>query len=292
MPFLKNSDFSIIALTETWIFQDDADIFALFHNVGYTLLLSTRLLSRGSAVGFLVQTSLPLLCISISHNLSYSYCLAILFTLKDKSISINVIYRPPKTEFASFLIEFNDLSIYHISSPIYYTIILGDFNYHFNATSNQHIMFTNLTNSLSLSQHVNFPTNINCNIIDLVFSSSLHSELMVSNISRLDLLSDHFLISFKTNFTITPNQKTRITYRPITNINSMIFLAELHSALSDYCYSPVVFNSILFHLLDKHAHSKTISVTLHHDTQWFTSHLMSLKRSLRKSERIYISLKY
>ena len=41
----------------------------------------------------------------------------------------------------------------------------------------------------------------------------------------------------------------------------MIFLADLHSALGDYCYSPVVLNSILSHLLDKHAPSKTI--TLH-----------------------------
>ena len=71
----------------------------------------------------------------------------------------------------------------------------------------------------------------------------------------------------------------------------MIFLADLHSALGDYCYSPVVLNSILSHLLDKHAPSKTISVTLHPDTPWFTSHLISLKRSLRKSERIYISLR-
>ena len=116
-----------------------------------------------------------------------------------------------------------------------------------------HIMFTNLTNTLSISQYVNFPTHISGNIIDLVFSSSLHSELMMSNISRLDLLSDNFIISFKTNFTITPNQKTRITYIPIKNINSMIFLVDLYSDLSDYCYSPVVLNSILSHLIDKHA---------------------------------------
>ena len=103
---------------------------------------------------------------------------------------------------------------------------------------------------------------------------------MMSNISKFDLLYDHFLISFKTNFTITPNQKTLITHRPITNMNSMIFLADLHSALGDYSYSPV-FNSILSHLLDKHAPSKTISVTLQLDTPWFTSHLMSFKRSLR-----------
>ena len=108
----------------------------------------------------------------------------------------------------------------------------GDFNYHFNTTSNPHIMFTNLINSVSLSENINFPTHINGNIIDLVFSSSLHSELMVRNIYRRNLLSDHFLISFKTNFTITPNQKTRIIYRPIKNITFMIFLDDLNSALA------------------------------------------------------------
>ena len=77
--------------------------------------------------------------------------------------------------------------------------------------------------------------------------------------------------------------------RPIKNINFMIFLADLHSTLGDYCYSPVVLHSILSHLIDKHAPSKTISVTLHPDTPWFTYPLMSLKLSLRKSERIYIS---
>ena len=82
-------------------------------------------------------------------------------------------------------------------------------------------MFTNLANSLSLSQNVNFPTHINGNNIDFLFSNSLHSELMLCNISRFDLLSNHFLISFKTNIIIIPTQKKRITYRPIKNINSM-----------------------------------------------------------------------
>ena len=94
-------------------------------------------------------------------------------------------------------------------------------------------MFSNLTNSLHLEYHVNFPTHINGNIYDLVFSSSIYSELILNNISRLDLFSIHFLISFKTNFIITPNQKTRITYRPIKNSNPMIFLADLHAALGD-----------------------------------------------------------
>ena len=222
------------------ISQDDSHIFALFHSCGYTLLLSLRLSDHGDGGCFIVKSSLALLCISISHNFFYSDCLTILFTQKHKYISITLIYRPPKIEFASFLSEFNDLAIDLTSLPIYHPIFISDFNYHFNATSNPHIMFTNLTNSLSLSQNVNFPTHINSNIIDLVFSSSLHSELMVSNISRLDLLSDHFPIFLKTKFTITSNQKTHITHRPIKIINSMIFLADLHFALGDNCYSPVI----------------------------------------------------
>ena len=81
---------------------------------------------------------------------------------------------------------------------------------------------------------------------------------MVNNIISIDLLSEQFLISFKTNFNITPNQKTRLyrTYRLFMNITYMILLYYLHSALYNYCYTSVVFNFILTYLLDKHSHSK------------------------------------
>ena len=44
-------------------------------------------------------------------------------------------------------------------------------------------------------------------------------------------------------FKLKPLKRIRIIYRPIKNINSMIFLTDLHSALGDYCYSQVVLNS-------------------------------------------------
>ena len=146
-------------------------------------------IDRGGRIGFLAKLFLSLPCISISHNFYYYDHLTISLTQQHKSISIIVIYRPlsPKPEFSSFLSEITDITTDLISSPTYHPIILSDFNYHFNAASNQHIMFSNLTNSLSLSQHVNLPAHINYNIIDLVFSRSLKSELIVSNIYRLDL---------------------------------------------------------------------------------------------------------
>ena len=62
-----------------------------------------QLSGRDGGVGFLVKAFLPLPCLSISHNFSYSDCLTISFTQKHKSISITIIYRPPKLECASFL---------------------------------------------------------------------------------------------------------------------------------------------------------------------------------------------
>ena len=119
---------------EKCIFQDDSDIFSLFHNIDYTLLLLPRLSGRGGGLGFFLKTYPPLPCISIPYNFSYSECLTISFTQKHKSISITIIYRPSKPEFVSFLSEFNDLATDLISSPTYHPIILGDFNYHVNAT--------------------------------------------------------------------------------------------------------------------------------------------------------------
>ena len=94
---------------------------------------------------------------------------------------------------------------------------------------------------------------------------------MTSNIFRHVPLSDLFLISFKTNYTITPTQITLITYRPMKNINYMIFLVDLYSALGDKYYSLVILNSLLSYLLDKHAPSS------HSEISWFTSYLIPLK---------------
>ena len=47
----------------------------------------------------------------------------------------------------------------------------------------------------------------------------------------------------------TFNHPVTPIYRPHTNINSMIYLADLHYDVGIYCYSSIVLNAILSHLL-------------------------------------------
>ena len=57
----------------------------------------------------------------------------------------------------------------------------------------------------------------------------------------------------------------------------MSIISDLHSSLGDYCYYPVVLNSILSYLLDKHPLQISYKFMA-----MFTFHLKDLKRSLRK----------
>ena len=51
---------SIIALNETWISNDDSDIFASILDFGYTLYLAPRQTGRGGGVGFMTRNDLYL----------------------------------------------------------------------------------------------------------------------------------------------------------------------------------------------------------------------------------------
>ena len=93
------------------------------YSINYIIIIIIIIMSW-CGVDHLVKTSLPLPYISIYHIFSYSDYLTISFTQKHKSISITVIYKPPKPEFASFLSEFNDLATDLISSPTYHLINL------------------------------------------------------------------------------------------------------------------------------------------------------------------------
>ena len=51
---------------------------------------------------------------------------------------ITVIYKPTNPELAFFLSEFIEVVTGLISSPTCHPIIIGDFNYYVNTTSNQY----------------------------------------------------------------------------------------------------------------------------------------------------------
>ena len=55
-PYLKLNKIIIIELTETWISNDNSEIFTSILNLGYTLNLAPRRMSRGGEVVFIIGT--------------------------------------------------------------------------------------------------------------------------------------------------------------------------------------------------------------------------------------------
>ena len=101
---------------------------------------------------------------------SYSDCLSLTLKLPNLTLHLIVIYRPPTPETILFFDEFHDFIHNLPSYSSYLPIGLGDLNYHFNYTIDPHGDFKLLTESLSLCQHISFPTYSSCNTDYMIFT--------------------------------------------------------------------------------------------------------------------------
>ncbi len=123
-----------------------------------------------------------------------------------------LVYRPPGRN-SSFLAEFGDF----LSSIIRLDriIMAGDFNIHVNKNSDNFAEdFLNITDSLSVTQHVSCPTHVKGSTLDLVFTIGLKA----SNIRTEDLLvTDHRGVMFSVCFDNDFMPKTRIKSSRIIN---------------------------------------------------------------------------
>ena len=108
-----------------------------------------------------------------SIDLSYGDCMSCTFRLKFNSLRIIVIYRHPKPDFSTIFNEFSDLINAFLHHNEYKLMIVGDFNYHFDSSFQPHSLFKKLTESIGLHQHINCPTHVSGNILDLIFTPTV-----------------------------------------------------------------------------------------------------------------------
>ena len=90
-----------------------------------------------------------------------------------------IVYKPPSPEFTQLSNELTDLIT---EIDLSNTIILGDFNNHYGSSTSPHYNFFELLDSLSLKQHVHFPTHSSGYTIDLILTSysSAFSDLSIN----------------------------------------------------------------------------------------------------------------
>ena len=137
---------------------------------GYTFYHAPRQTSRVGGVGFIISNDFDLSpSISFAPFL-YRDCSSPTLKLPNLTLYLNAIIRPSKPETILFFDEYHNFIHNLPSSSSYLPIILGDLNYHFNSHIYSHGAFKFLTKSLSLCQHISFPTYSSGNILDMIFT--------------------------------------------------------------------------------------------------------------------------
>ena len=137
------------------------------------------------------------------------------------------IYRPPGPA-SSFFSELQDLLFYIALFP-YNLVLMGDFNLHIESVSSDVRQLTGILEFFDLNQHVNFPTHIHGDSLDvMIFSEGCD----VLSVSPSDAISYHFSViadlKIPTDHSHTVPQT--ITYRKLKAINMEAFKADIKNS--------------------------------------------------------------
>ena len=173
------------------------------------------------------------------------------------------------TEFADFLKSV----VMTIEAPL---LIAGDFNIHVNKQlDNDCDSFLDILSSMNLQQHINFPTHISGNTLDLLVIRTLDSDI-IKEIQPDIYFSDHCSILFSINISKPRLSRKKVTFRKTKAINTTTFVADLSATkLCQHLPSELdklvdCYNTTLADLLDHHDPLKTKTVTVRPQVPWYS----------------------
>ena len=233
---IRNLNFDIIALNETWLSEEMAEIYT--NLPGYNSVFKNRN-TYGGGVLFFIRKNISFekiedLCISDSNM----ECIFLKIELENELFIVGNIYRPPSGKMNIFNEKMQNILDYWTSNYANHKIyILGDLNANilnsFNSIPIQN--FTNLLFSFGLNPVIRRPTrvsNFSATILDQIWTSDT-SGCISSGIIRTRI-TDHFTIFacasvdvFNRNDCTTEYK----TYRNFSRLNKAKF-KELLSGLS------------------------------------------------------------
>ena len=177
-----DSKSSIVAITETWLTNNDYSIPSQLTPTNFDIIQANRLSpSRGGGLDIIYSSEFKLLSSSIPSTISCEILSCRLLLPNSIIIQFILIYRPPSSIFNNFLSELESL-FESISTDN--LIILGDFNVQVNTHSLCSESLKKLIFEYSYNQLVNISTHTSGNTIDLIIippdSSIISNPLKVT----------------------------------------------------------------------------------------------------------------
>ena len=295
MNCINNYKFTVIAITETWLYQNDYA--SLYDIPGYNFCCSGRRTGRGGGVGLYVSSDIEF---NIIENLQDSNNFESLFVeIKNKfrsSIITGVLYRPPGGDIDAFVDDLGHL-IDTLNLPRKVCFISGDFNINL-LGSNMHIdNFRNMLYSFSFYPMISKPTRVSDHsetLIDNIFSNT--KQTTSSHIFRVDI-SDHYPVAIisenirydRKNRNDIYKRDTRASHLMnmraelrVTSWNDIMSDNNVHSAYTH-------FHNKLIDIFDRHCPIRRVKTKMNLDkSPWITPGVL---KSIKKKNVLFCAYK-
>ena len=149
----------ILAITESWLTDENGDeILRSATLLGYSFVHKPRVGRRGGGLACIFRSTIKCCLASIDFTAITFEFLSISATTNLACLLLAIIYRPPSSNFKSFISEFSSFLELVATGKL---IIVGDFNTHIdNSLSPVSSEFLSLIDSFDIQQHVRDPTHI------------------------------------------------------------------------------------------------------------------------------------
>ena len=217
--------FSVIVLSETWIYDDKADLNSLFYIPNYSFIHEKRKTNhKGGGLGIYIHKTLdykilPYLAKNIGNIETFTIEIE---NRNSKNILISAVYRPPRANLSKFLEETEQVHNSKHSTKSFF--LVGDLNLnssdYFSSIPVKN--FFDLTFENGILPVINRPTRVtwaSATAIDHILTNTIMDQDLQNGIIKLDI-SDHFPIFTILNSKIH-NQcpKTKISTRTINKVS-------------------------------------------------------------------------
>ena len=299
---LKDCNIDIAFITESWLTEGFAHTAALLNSFKYELSHTFRPNRTGGGVAVLIRKPLNFKVVNFHLIVDSFEWHAI--RLPSMGYLFVTIYRKQEFPLALFLSEFDEL-LSGITNKYLDTIMVnGDFNVHFQVENKATTDLRDALLHYGLVQHVEEPTNIYGNTIDLVFSNPCEVfinptvESCRAQSNNPNIKFDHYPVFFSIPSSCqSPSYVSAKQVKSWRNIRS-IDTAQFQLALADNLSSAVFdsddfevnikrYNDCLSHTLDSFApiKSKLVKSNEEQPPEWLDSEYRDERRLRRKLEK-------
>lgn len=283
--------FDIIMFTETWG-TEDCDALSL---PGYTCNFLNRIGRRGGGVSMYIKEHLKCDVINMFTEVTSDYEV---LTLSYKTKLLSVIYRPPASDFAKFLLFVDKL--FEFVNVNNYTLILGgDLNTDMSQISSNRDDFNNTLTSNGFHNIIISPTRITAStssVIDL-FITNTYADVDVAGTISFDV-SDHLPIfmSLPVNNVTSKRRKIQIVFQPIYDASLQSFRNAIKETDWSVVYAKKSVNDSYNLFLEKfkslyetHFPRKTITLSNKIRKPWVTPAFLKRISEKNKLYKAFIS---